>query len=81
MTKTLINTIKIRIRFSEVDSLKVVWHGHYLKYFEDGREAFGRQYGIGYMDFFANGIIVPLVHVELNFKKFLKWRFAVYSCY
>ncbi len=72
MTKTLINTIKIRIRFSEVDSLKVVWHGHYLKYFEDGREAFGRQYGIGYMDFFANGIIVPLVHVELNFKKFLK---------
>ena len=27
------------IKFSEVDSLRVVWHnGHYVRYFEDGRE-------------------------------------------
>lgn len=28
------------IRFSEVDSMKVVWHGSYAIYFEDAREAF-----------------------------------------
>jgi len=27
---------EIRVRFSEVDSMGVVWHGNYLKYFEDG---------------------------------------------
>ena len=30
------------IRFSEVDSMGVVWHGNYAKYFEDAREEFGR---------------------------------------
>ena len=28
--------------------MEVVWHGEYVRYMEDGREAFGRQYGIGY---------------------------------
>ena len=41
--------VAINIRFSEVDSLLIVWHGHYLKYFEDAREAFGRKYGLGYL--------------------------------
>lgn len=72
MAKTLVNRIKIRVRFSEVDSLKVVWHGHYMKYFEDGREAFGEQYGMGYFDFFDRGVLVPLVHIEADFKKILK---------
>jgi len=72
MSKELINRIEIRVRFNEVDSMKVVWHGHYLKYFEDGREAFGEQYKNGYLDFYENDILVPLVGIEVNFKKFLK---------
>ena len=41
----------LRVRFSEVDSMRVVWHGEYVRYFEDGREAFGEQYpGLGYLD-------------------------------
>ena len=32
------------IRFSEVDSMNVVWHGSYMLYFEDAREEFGRKY-------------------------------------
>ena len=35
------------IRFSEVDSMGVVWHGNYAKYFEDAREEFGRKYDLG----------------------------------
>jgi acyl-CoA thioester hydrolase len=67
----LINTTELRVRFSEVDSMKVVWHGHYVKYIEDGREAFGKQFGISYLDFFANGLIVPLVHIDIDYKRFL----------
>ena len=28
------NYVEIPVRFNEVDSLRVVWHGHYIKYFE-----------------------------------------------
>ena len=33
---------EVEIRFSEVDSMNVVWHGSYPLYFEDAREAFGK---------------------------------------
>ncbi|MCH5716298.1 acyl-CoA thioesterase [Niabella hibiscisoli] len=49
--RTLSHTIEVLIRFNEADPLGIVWHGHYVRYFEDGREAFGEQYGIGYMHF------------------------------
>lgn len=35
-------------RFDEVDSIHVVWHGHYASYFEDARVALGEHFGIGY---------------------------------
>ena len=43
---------QIRVRFNETDPLGIVWHGYYITYFEDGREAFGRQHGISYLDVF-----------------------------
>jgi acyl-CoA thioester hydrolase len=64
MTETL-----IRVRFNEVDSMGVVWHGHYIRYFEDGREDFGQKFGISYMDFYEKGILVPLVKIDCNYKK------------
>ncbi|HMR83217.1 MAG TPA: acyl-CoA thioesterase [Niabella sp.] len=73
MTKTLSHTIEVLIRFNEADPLGIVWHGHYIRYFEDGREAFGKQYGIGYMDFFKENVVVPIVHAECNYKKSLKF--------
>lgn len=38
---TLSVTKTLTIRFSEVDSMGIVWHGSYALYFEDAREAFG----------------------------------------
>ena len=54
------------IRFSEVDSMGVVWHGHYAIYFEDAREAFGQKYDLGYLMMYDKGFFEPIV--ELNFK-------------
>jgi len=64
----LIDKVSIRIRFSEVDSMRVVWHGEYIRYFEDGRESFGRQYGLNYMDVYAMGYTIPLVYIKCEFK-------------
>lgn len=61
-------TETIRVRFSEVDSMRIVWHGEYVRYFEDGREAFGRKYvGIGYMDIYEAGYTAPIVDLQLHY--------------
>ena len=52
---------QIRVRFNETDPLGIVWHGYYINYFEDGREAFGRQHGISYLDGFDSGYTTPIV--------------------
>ena len=65
---SLITTTRTTVRFSEVDSMQVVWHGEYVRYFEDGREAFGREYpGLGYLDFDANGYTAPIVDLQLQY--------------
>lgn len=64
----LSTTTTVQVRFSEVDSMQVVWHGVYVRYFEDGREAFGRTYpGIGYMDFYHNGYTAPIVDLQVQY--------------
>jgi acyl-CoA thioester hydrolase len=57
----------ILVRFNEVDSLHIVWHGHYANYFEEGRRAFGRRLGIDYPTFIEQRIAVPVIRLELNF--------------
>lgn len=62
---------EIQIRFSEVDSMAIAWHGSYVKYFEDGREAFGKKYGISYLDVYENKFMTPLVKLNIDYKKTL----------
>jgi len=64
----LITEIEFDIRFSETDAMGVVWHGNYLKYFEDGREAFGKKYGMEYLDVYEKGYLTPIVKSEINHK-------------
>lgn len=70
----LIATKKFNIRFSEVDSMNIVWHGSYPLYFEDAREAFGEKYGLGYMTIFNNGYFAPLVELTFKYKKPLAYE-------
>lgn len=66
--KTLSTSLEIPIRFSETDAMGVVWHGNYLKFFEDGREYFGKVFGIEYLDIHAKGFFIPIVKSEINHK-------------
>ncbi|HQW10733.1 MAG TPA: acyl-CoA thioesterase [Saprospiraceae bacterium] len=60
---------QLTIRFSEVDSMGIVWHGHYLQYLEEAREAFGRAYKLGYLDMYAHGFQVPLIDLNIKYKQ------------
>ncbi len=74
LTNCLKASAEIRIRFSEVDSMSVVWHGNYVRFFEDAREAFGKKYGIGYMDIFANEYVAPLISIHCDYIQSLKYE-------
>ncbi|MGO2358684.1 MAG: acyl-CoA thioesterase [Mesonia sp.] len=70
----LVNEYQVRVRFNDCDPLQVVWHGNYITYFEDGREAFNRSYGIPYMKMFDEGFATPVVKSYCEHKLFLKYE-------
>ncbi len=67
------NSTNLRIRFNEVDPLGIVWHGHYIRFFEDGREAFGAEHGLTYMDIYRKGYVAPVVKINCDYKKSLAY--------
>jgi len=69
----LVDSKEILVRFSEVDSMRIVWHGNYLKYFEDGRESFGLKYSLGYLDVYKHNVMIPLVKINCDYKRPLEY--------
>lgn len=63
----------MEVKFSEADPLGIVWHGHYIRYFEDGRESFGNAFGLRYLDFYRQDIVVPIVHINCEYKRILRY--------
>lgn len=71
--KTLQSTFSFKIRFSEIDIMRVVWHGAYAKYFEDAREHFGRQYELSYELIESSGYYAPIVDLSFQYKQPLRY--------
>jgi len=69
----LTETVTIPVRFSEVDSLGIVWHGHYILYFEQGREAFGKAHHIDYLTVQRSGYTTPIVQSRCEHKLPLRY--------
>lgn len=63
----------VDVRFSEVDSMGIVWHGNYALYFEDARELFGKTYHLEYLHMFEMGFYAPLVELKFNYKKAVRY--------
>lgn len=74
MSSKILQSVKeVQVRFNELDPLSIVWHGNYIRYFEDGREDFGAKYGISYIDVKDAGVATPVINVNCNFKKTLRY--------
>jgi acyl-CoA thioester hydrolase len=73
MKKELSCRKEVLVRFNEADPLGIVWHGHYIRYFEDGREAFGDEHGLKYLDVYKQGFVIPVVSVQCDFKRSLRY--------
>lgn len=59
----------IKVRFNEVDSYHVAWHGHYVSWMEAGRNELAGQFGLNAEQITAAGYFAPVVALELTFKK------------
>ena len=56
-----------QIPFHDVDSLEIVWHGHYYKYFELARTALYRSYGLDVSETRSMGYIFPVIESHCRY--------------
>ncbi len=59
--------VRTPVHFSEVDSMKIVWHGHYLRYMETAREAYSAARGLSYQEMERVGSVAPVVRCQLEY--------------
>ncbi|HJW09403.1 MAG TPA: thioesterase family protein [Holophagaceae bacterium] len=65
--------VPLEIPFHDVDSMGIVWHGHYIKYFEIARTALMRQVGMDLEEMARTGCLWPVVTCEVKYIKPLRY--------
>lgn len=63
------NQISFRVRYGETDQMGVVYHGNYAQYLEMGRVEWLRALGFSYKKMEEEGVILPVISLQINFKK------------
>jgi acyl-CoA thioester hydrolase len=58
---------RIRVRFHEVDSYRIAWHGHYVAWMEEARNDLASRFGIDADQIAAAGYLAPVVSLELKY--------------
>lgn len=71
--KMIKNEVKIRVRYGETDQMGYVYYGNYAEYFEVGRVELLRSLGVSYKSLEESGIMLPVLHMEINFLKPAKY--------
>ncbi|AHY44386.1 acyl-CoA thioesterase [Stutzerimonas decontaminans] len=61
--------VEMLVPFFDVDSLDVVWHGHYVKYFEVARCALLERIGHNYQQMRDAGYAWPIIDVQLRYMR------------
>ena len=57
----------ITVPFFDVDSMNIVWHGHYCKYLELARCNLLDKLGYNYTDMKASGFMFPIVDMQIKY--------------
>jgi acyl-CoA thioester hydrolase len=60
--------MEVRIYYEDTDAGGVVYHANYLRYMERGRTEFLRERGLSVQAMHDEGIIFPVVAMELNYR-------------
>lgn len=60
--------IENRIYYHDTDSGGVTYYGRYLEHLEESRAEFFRSKGIDLAEYGRNGVLFPVVHLEIDYK-------------
>ena len=60
---------EIEARYQETDKMGVIYHGNYATWFEVARTDYIRKLGFSYADMEKEGIISPVVDLQVQYKK------------
>jgi len=66
--------IEIQVPFFDVDSMRIAWHGHYVKYFELARCRLLEQLGHDYDAMFDSGYAWPIVDIRIRYMRPLRFN-------
>ena len=61
--------VELQVPFHDVDSVGIVWHGHYAKYFELARCALLDTFRYGYRQMIDSGYVWPIIDFNLRYIK------------
>lgn len=59
----------VRVRYAEIDQMGYCYYGNYATYFEVGRVEALRSLGIRYRDLEESGVMLPVLNVQINYKR------------
>lgn len=68
-----LNHFSFRVRYAETDQMGVVYHSNYVDYLEIGRTEWLRKLGFTYKEMEEKGIILPVIHLQIDYKKSAKY--------
>jgi acyl-CoA thioester hydrolase len=60
---------RIRVRFNEVDSYRVAWHGNYVSWMEVGRNELAGLFELNADQVHSLGYLAPVVDLHLKYRK------------
>ncbi len=66
-------TIEYRVPYADTDQMGVVYYGNYLTFFERARNELMRACGYTYRECEADGVMLPVVHAEVDYKRPAKY--------
>ncbi len=58
----------LQVRFYEVDAYGMAWHGHYVGWFEAGRNDLSKRYEMGPLQLREMNLLAPVVELNCQFK-------------
>lgn len=60
---------EVKVYYADTDSYGVVWHGAYIKWFEQGRVEFSNMVGIEFEELDKLNISLPVVDMNIRYKR------------
>lgn len=60
---------RLRVRYSETDRMGIVYHGHYVAWFEVGRTEYCRAAGAPYRALEDSGLLILVTFVQCKFRR------------